>query len=246
MAFQFSPSGYTPDSSTMPVGVGVPYASPQRPGVKRHPAEMTPEERAQYLYDTINSEISLPQWQAWANKVDPGCPPNRPFRTDKQVSGGDQRECVETPDNCPTGTRAFGANQCLPESDPKFGATGGVAPGAPGAVPGAPAAPQIGVADLLNNMTFQRMFGSSAFGKPTPTQVGQGNLFNLGQGQQARVLEGGALQWGAGGFDTSPLTAPGRGGPASGGPTGIADLVTQMNRRKGGFGAPRVPRTFSY
>jgi hypothetical protein len=220
------------------------------PGGNVNPlSSMDPAAQAQWLYDNINSTISLPQWQAWAGKIDPTCPQGRPFRTDKHVVGGDQRECVETPDNCPDGTRAFGKTDCLPENDPKFAAadnpTGTAAPGAGVAAK----APGIGLQDLMGNLTFQRLYGSAGFGKPaSPTQVGTGNLFNLGTGDQARVLEGGALQWGAApGFQSGPnpeLKSSITGGPTGlVQPTGLASLVNQMNRRKQGAG---LPRTFTY
>jgi len=217
------------------VNSGNPPGSPPALG------QMTPEQRAQWLYDNINSTISLPQWQAWADKVDPGCPQNRPFRTDKQVSGGNQTECVETPDNCPDGTRAFGANQCLPETDARFTDVNGPAAGTPGA-PGAPGAagagsPQIGIQDLLSNMTFQRMFSGLDPNKVSQVQGGQ-NLFNMGNGQQAKTLEGGALQWGdAPGF-SSTMRAP---TPGLLRPTGVAGLITPMVAKK-----KVQPQTFMY
>lgn len=114
------------------------------------PFDPDPEQRVEYLYNTINSTISKDQWRAWADKVDPKCPPEAPFRTDKKVSGGDQNECVETPDNCPYGTRAFGKDKCLSEQDPRVswgeggrrGAPGG--PNAPGTRPFGGGGPTVG------------------------------------------------------------------------------------------------------
>lgn len=80
---------------------------------------------AEELYNRINTDISLDQWKAWEGKQDPSCPESHPFRTDKKVSGGDQNECVETPDNCPEGTTAFGKDQCIPVNDKRIGGGGG-------------------------------------------------------------------------------------------------------------------------
>lgn len=232
-------------------------SDPQRPNVRRHPADMSPEERAQWLYDTINSTISLPQWQAWANKVDPKCPPEAPFRTDKRVSGGDQNECVETPDNCPYGTTAFGKDQCIGTNDPRIAASSGVAPGGEQAAQGLAAPARPGIQDLLTNMTFQRMFGSL-----NPKQLGEtptAGLFNIGGGRQARTLEGGALMWGGindQGAAPPPAALPAPGAvarpPVTGGPAGVGDrglfgVVNGMARRRPRPQAPRTaPQTFTY
>jgi hypothetical protein len=231
---------------------------------------MTPEERAQWLYETINSEISLPQWQVWANQVDARCPPNKPFRSTKQVSGGDQNECVETPDNCPEGTTAFGQNQCISVQDPRIQSAWGTGPaGAPGAggagaAGAAPQAPQLSMMDLLSNMTFQRMFGH--LNPMGARQVGQENRFNFGQGNQGRVLDGGALQWvGPSPFATQPQApaAPAGGALPPGLPAtpsmvaanrapqpmapqgGMFGIVNGINRRRRGV-APGAPATATF
>lgn len=233
-------------------GPGVPVGGPQQGG--GGPFDPDPNVRAQWLYDNINSTISMPQWQAWANLADPKCPPGRPFRTQKQVDGGDQNECVETPDNCPEGTSAFGANRCISVQDPRISGAGGPGGQTPGQGGPGGATPGIGLADLVGNMTFQSMFRNI-----TPqqaggiSQVGTGNQFNLGNGQQGRVLNDGAFMWGdPNGFNAAnPAAAqplnPGsfRGvqKPATTQP-GMFDYVNNMVRKGQRTQVPQ--RTLSY
>lgn len=81
---------------------------------------LTAETVAQHAYNTIDSTIPMSQWQAWQGHFDPACPPNAPYKSQKVDSSGKViGGCEEKPDNCPWGTTAYGANQCLPVNDPK-------------------------------------------------------------------------------------------------------------------------------
>lgn len=96
------------------------------------PAPPAPESHAQHSHDTINSNISLEQWQAWEQFYDATCPPATPYRSQKV--GGDN-VCAETPDNCPPGKTAWGQNECRPvEWVQQHGGGGGSQPsqGGPG------------------------------------------------------------------------------------------------------------------
>lgn len=98
----------------------------------------------QHVKGTIDSTISDAQWMAWKKHLDPGCPSNAPFRTERPGPGGaafsGPDRCVEKPDNCPEGFRVIGNDsngsaKCLPQGDAAFGG-GGRSPGFNPAGPG--------------------------------------------------------------------------------------------------------------
>ena len=65
-----------------------------------------------HVKGTIDSTISDAQWMAWKKNLDPGCPSNAPFKTERPGPGGSSfsgpDRCVEKPDNCPDGFQVVG------------------------------------------------------------------------------------------------------------------------------------------
>lgn len=96
--------------TSQPTGPPVPGPTAPSPSMPGKPAGVS--DRAWNSFNSINSNISLEQWQAWDQYADPRCPPNMPYRSQKTIGGQPNNACAETPDNCPEGYQAYGRNEC--------------------------------------------------------------------------------------------------------------------------------------
>lgn len=158
----------------------------------RQTANMTPEQRARWAQEHINSfdaqsrnpmdpQQAFNQWLAWDDKYDASCPPNRPYR-------GRTGTCEEGPDNCPEGTTLHGS-KCISneQANQLFGGGYGGQPqgGQQGQSAGGPAAPGLdpndpnsALQDALVALYQERggMFGGSDAGE---------------------ALKGGGIWWGS-------------------------------------------------
>jgi hypothetical protein len=205
--------------------------------------------RAQRSFNEINSEIPLAQWQAWDQFVDSSCPETHPYRSQKVGANGQKvNTCEETPDNCPHGTTAFGANQCIPISDPRIQAAWGGQGGAQGGQGGQGQAGAMGAAqptEPSRPLTLQDALMNSfkaregAFGM-TDGRTPMGSQFQGAFGVDqygkplpnapnltGRGLSGGGILWSDDGADLSQFGA-GAGKPQGARPRPASPLQGAM------------------
>jgi len=186
------------------------------------------------------AEQAKEQSAADRKHLDSGCPPEMPYRSRKEGSGG---ACVEQPDNCPDGMTAHGLNGCISASDPRAGGGGGgggIGSPAGGGI-GAPAAPE-GLADLVSSGVWGRV--SDMFNLGTPEAGARAKEFKVtgdsrtqGVGGAARLLKGGGLMWGgAGGWGS----AAGGGAAPAAAPQGNG-VLPGMGLRPQPAAAPLLP-----
>lgn len=183
----------------------------------RQSANMTPEQRARWAMEHIESfdsqsktqrsrEEALEQWRLWDKHYDESCPPNNPYRNE-------QGDCAEKPDDCSPGTTKHGS-KCVPwdQLPPELGGTAGGGGQAQGGGGGQYAPPppstfgsQIGyTGNPLTDMLLYQFNTGSQLSDPSKM-----NTFALGEDRQeggtgagadqgartGQLLKGGGLWW---------------------------------------------------